>query len=185
MRRFTPQFAALAALILAQSLITAQGPAPAAPPAPSGPLTFNTESGQRIRVSEVAGGLVHPHSIAFPDADTILVTEKPGRLRVIKKGTLLPTPAWVAPRAARRQAGTDRLTRLAALPRAASAIRHNRLVYLSYQKYGPRGSTIGVSRGTLKGDTLVDVNEIFVAEAWDTSGANPGRMLFRVTARCS
>ena len=183
MRRFNSPFAVLAALLLAQSLISAQGPAPAAAPAgqvptPGNPLTFTTESGQRIRVSEVAGGLVHPHAVAFPDAGTILVTEKPGRLRVIKNGTLLPTPAWVAPAPpGGKPAQTDALDSLhyiALHPGFAT----NRLVYLSYQKYGPRGSTIGVSRGTLKGDTLEDVKEIFVAEAWDTSGANPGRMLF-------
>ena len=184
MRRVTVFITALAALLLVQPLAVAQGQRGAgpAPPPPSataaGPLTFNTETGQRITVTEVTGGLVHPHALAFPDADTILVTEKPGRLRVIKNGVLQPTPAWVAPSPPDgKPAQTDSLDSLHYIelhPQFAT----NRLVYLSYQKYGPRGSTIGVSRGTLKGDTLVDVKEIFVAEAWDTTGANPGRMLF-------
>ncbi len=51
-------------------------------------------------------------------------------------------------------------------------------MYLSYPKYGPRGNTIAVGRGKLTGETLADFKEIFVSEAWESFGANPGRMLF-------
>ena len=58
------------------------------------------------------------------------------------------------------------------------AFAQNRLVYLSYPKYGPRGNTIAVGRGKLMGDALADFQEIFIADAWESFGANPGRMLF-------
>lgn len=178
MRRPAPQLAALIALILIQTLALAQGAATTAPPAPAGPRTFDTDTGQRITVTEIARGLVHPFSVAFPDASTILVTEKPGRLRVIKNGVLQPAPVWVAPPPAGGKPvandALDSLHYIALHPSFAT----NRLVYLSYQKYGDKGSTIGVGRGTLKGDTLADFKEIFVADAWGTFGANPGRMLF-------
>src|SRR5690349_13792318 len=61
------------------------------------PQTFNTATGQRIQVTQVAGGLVHPYSLAFPDARTILVSEQAGRLRIIRDGVLQPKPAWVIP----------------------------------------------------------------------------------------
>ena len=50
-----------------------------------------------IGVSLVADGLAHPYSVAFPDDRTILVSEQPGRLRVIRDGQLLPKPAWETP----------------------------------------------------------------------------------------
>ena len=54
----------------------------------------------------------------------------------------------------------------------------NRWVYVSHPKSGPRGNTLAVSRGRLEGSTLTDVREIFVADAWETSGNLAGRMLF-------
>jgi glucose/arabinose dehydrogenase len=54
----------------------------------------------------------------------------------------------------------------------------NHFVYLSYPKWGERGNTMALARGRLDGKTLSDVREIFVAEAWETSGNLAGRMLF-------
>src|SRR6516164_7380182 len=71
-------------------------PAPASSPinpaiaTTGGSVTLDTQTGQKIRVTAVATGLVHPWSVAFPDARTILVTEQPGRLRVIRDGVLQP-----------------------------------------------------------------------------------------------
>ena len=48
----------------------------------------------------------------------------------------------------------------------------------SHPKSGTRGTTLAVSRGRLDGATLTDVREIFVADAWETSGNMAGRMLF-------
>src|SRR4029453_18958719 len=58
------------------------------------------------------------------------------------------------------------------------AFAQNGLVYLSYPKYGPRGNTMAVGRGKLVDDALTGFKEIFVSEAWESYGANPGRMLF-------
>ena len=44
--------------------------------------------GGKIRVVPVATGLFHPWSLAFPDARTILVTERNGSLRMIRDGVL-------------------------------------------------------------------------------------------------
>src|SRR6185436_19429606 len=87
----------LAAVLFLQSSVLAQGPANVQPRPAGGPLTFDTATGQRIKVTQVAGGLVHPYSLAFPDAHTILVAERSGRLRIIKDGVLLVKPAWEAP----------------------------------------------------------------------------------------
>src|SRR5688572_16817543 len=88
-------FFATALLLVSAATAVAQRGQPT-PPAPSLPAELGTQTG-RIKVTQVASGLVHPWSIAFVDAKTMLVTEQPGRLRVMRDGQLLPDPAWVAP----------------------------------------------------------------------------------------
>jgi glucose/arabinose dehydrogenase len=170
--------AVLTTLLLVQPLLIAQRSAPALPGEAHGPFTFNTATGQRITVTQVAGGLVHPYSLAFPDAHTILVAERSGRLRIIRDGVLLSKPAWEAPPAPPGSPPSnnppDALHFIELHPRFAQ----NRLLYLSYPKYGPRGNTIAVGRGKLVDAMLVDFQEIFVSDAWESYGANPGRMLF-------
>ncbi len=155
--------------------LSAQAPAPSAQstvPAVGGSLDFDTATGQRIRVVTVATGLAHPWSLAFPDARTILVTERPGQLRVIRDGVLLPDPAWQAPPPPGN--GNDALHFIALHPRFAQ----NRLVYLSYPKRGEHGFTLAVARGRFDGTKLTGVEEIFVADAWETGGNLAGRLLF-------
>ena len=161
----------IAAALLLTSLsvaLLAQGPNQAVPP-PNLPAEFTTQTGQKIKVSQVAGGLFHPWSLAFPDARTILVTERNGKLRVIRDGVLQPQPAWEAP-------GTenDRLHFMALHPQFAQ----NRLVYLSHPKTGPQGTTLAISRGRFDGTTLTDVKEVFVADAWEKGGNLAGRIFF-------
>ena len=54
----------------------------------------------------------------------------------------------------------------------------NHLVYVSYPKTGEKGSTLAIARGFLKGDVLGDIQEIFVADAWETGGNLAGRVFF-------
>ena len=112
-----------------------------------------------FRVVNVAEGLEHPWSIGFlPDGD-ILVTERPGRLRIIRDGRLLPTPVeGVPPVFAVGQGGL-----LDVVPHPDFAT--NRLVYLSYSKpLGGQESTTAVIRGRFEDDRLTDVEEIFLAQ---------------------
>jgi glucose/arabinose dehydrogenase len=166
-RATSSRVAALALLFCFQSLVTAREP-----------LTFATSTGQRIKVTRVAGGLVHPFSLAFPDARTILVAERSGRLRVIKDDALLPKPVWEAPTVPPGTPPSNNAPDGLHFIELHPGFAQNRLVYLSYPKYGPSGNTIAVGRGKLMGDTLVDFQEIFVSDAWESYGANPGRMLF-------
>lgn len=170
--------AVLAALPVLQPIVVAQGQGPAKGPGGKGPFTFDTATGQKIRVTLVADGLVHPFGMAFPDASTILVTERAGRLRVIRDGRLLPNAAWEAPAPPAGSPPSNNPPDLLHFVELHPRFAENRFVYLSYPKYGPRGNTIAVGRGTLTGDTLADFKELFVSEAWESFGANPGRMLF-------
>ena len=62
------------------------------PPLPVLPLTFETTE-YRIRVSLVAKDLVNPWSVAFLPDGAMLVTERAGRLRIIRMAS---TPLIVA-----------------------------------------------------------------------------------------
>jgi aldose sugar dehydrogenase len=124
------------------------------------------------RVATVVEGLEHPWGMAFlPDNEGILVTERPGRLRLVRNGQLQPQPIAGVPQVrAQAQGG---LLDVALHPNFAS----NRLVYLSYSKPGPQGATTAVARGRLEEDRLVGTTDIFVAEAWGSGGQHFGSRL--------
>ena len=140
------------------------------PPRDTSPRVLDVQGG-KIRVVTVATGLFHPWSLAFVDARTILVAEKNGKLRIIRDGVLAPDPIWTSPTSA-GPAG-DSLHAIALHPQFAQ----NNLVYLSYPKEGPGGTTLAVARGKLVGSALANVQEIFVADAWETGGNLAGRIL--------
>ena len=66
-------------------------------PLPNLPMEFDTGEGQRIRVVAVARGLEMPFSAAFLPDGGILVTERTGHLRLIRKGVLDPKPVAGTP----------------------------------------------------------------------------------------
>src|SRR5262245_4243869 len=49
-------------------------------------------SGTRYRVVPVVAGLANPWSVTFVPGGDMLVTERPGRLRIVRNGTLDPQP---------------------------------------------------------------------------------------------
>ncbi|MGH6903183.1 MAG: PQQ-dependent sugar dehydrogenase [Geminicoccaceae bacterium] len=105
----------------------------------------------------VVRGLDHPWGMAFlPDGD-VLVTERPGRLRLVRDGVLDPRPiAGVPPVYASGQGG---LLDVALDPAFAS----NRVIYLSYAAEGDGGNSTRVARATLGDGRLEGLTEIFVA----------------------
>lgn len=144
---------ALTACLLAGSLLLAQASAAADAP------VFQSER-HAYRVATVTGGLEYPWGLAFlPDGD-LLVTERPGRLRRVSGGRLLPEPIAGVPEVfARGQGG---LLDVALHPQFAE----NRLVYLSYSRPGPEGATTAVIRGRLEGQALTGVEDVVETRAW-------------------
>ena len=145
----------------------------ASPPLPQLPLIFETAQ-QRIRVSAVATGLANPWSLAFLPNGDMLVTERAGRLRIIRGGTLDPQSISGVPQV--------RVTALGGLLEVAlhPKFEDNGFVYLTYAK-GVEGnlSTTAMARGRLKGSALEEVREIFVANTRSSSATNfGGRIAF-------
>ena len=122
----------------------------------------------RIRVVTIADGLESPWSMVFlPDGD-ILVTERPGRLRLISDGVLQADPIGGVPEVQYRNHGG--LMDIALHPDFAN----NRLIYLTYSKLGEQGGTTAVLRARFDGAQLLDATDIFVADAWIENGLNFG-----------
>ncbi|MDB5688303.1 MAG: hypothetical protein JWL91_179 [Sphingomonas bacterium] len=153
--------------------------APARPPSRppvmllgDGPWDEATER-QKIHVSVVTKGLDHPWAIAFVPGGDMLVTERDGRLRVIRGGVLDPTPIAGLPDILR--GGLGGLMDIALHPNFA----RNRLVYMTYSKPGATvrdESTLAVVRARWDGGaTLTDVRDIFVADAWYGAAPLPKR----------
>ena len=117
------------------------------------------------RVVTVVSGLVNPWSMAFLPGGDMLVTERAGRLRIVRNGKLLEAPVAGVPAVwARGQGGL-----LDVVPHPDFAT--NKLIYLSFSKPIDGGAaTTAVVRGRFEGDKLTDVKEVFLA---DTKGA-PG-----------
>jgi len=112
------------------------------------------------RTVTVVDGLENPWSMAFLPGGDMLVTERPGRLRLVRDGRLLPDPIPGVPAVyARGQGG---LLDIALHPQ----FEENRYVYLSYSKPVPEdnNSTTAVLRGRFVNDRLEDVEDIFVAD---------------------
>jgi glucose/arabinose dehydrogenase len=113
-----------------------------------------------FRVVTVAEGLVNPWSIAFLPGGDMLITERPGRLRIVRNGKLLPDPVAGVPEVfARGQGGL-----LDVVPHPQFAT--NRLLYLSFAKPIPgdtTASTTAVVRGRFENDRLASVEQIFEA----------------------
>ena len=111
------------------------------------------------RVVTVVEGLIQPWSIAFlPGGDT-LITERPGRLRILRQGKLLPQAVEGIPKVF--HSGQGGLLEVMPHPNFAS----NRLLYVSYSKPGvtDSDSRTALIRGRFENDRLTQVQEIFDA----------------------
>jgi glucose/arabinose dehydrogenase len=129
------------------------------PPLGAGPYVFDTAEQPRLQVTVLTRELSHPWAIAFLLDGSMLVTERPGRLRIFKNGVLDPKPVRGVPEV--RSAGLGGLEDVALHPRFAE----NRLVYLTYIK--PVNKDVGtpaVARGRFENGALVDVKDILVTD---------------------
>jgi aldose sugar dehydrogenase len=144
--------------IAAQSLVvcaiavaagTACGNDPENPPeqTPQGEV-FTAADGTRFGVETVVTNLEVPWSLGFAPDGRLFVTERPGRVRIVENGRLLPTPALVLDDVA--ATGEAGLLGLALHP----AFQSNRFVYLAYTARLPGGVENRVVRYREVGNTL-------------------------------
>ena len=154
-------------------LACSPGQSPAQGTAMQSPTPSSTDG--VVRAEVVATGLEHPWALAFLPDGRILVTERPGRLRIVATdGTLSPAIEGVPAVAARNQGG---LLDVAIDP----AFSENRLVYLSFSEPGEDGTAgTAVARGRLGDGRLEDVRIIYRQVPKVRSGGHYGsRLVFR------
>jgi glucose/arabinose dehydrogenase len=161
-----------AAAVSVETAQNAPAPAPGAGqpqrgrgPAPvdtlgSGPWDLQAGRGVRVHVTAIKG-LDHPWGIAFLPGGDMLVTERPGRLRVVRKGVLDPTPLGPLPEMVAQ--GLGGALDVSLHPQFAT----NHLIYIAYSKPAPGqvgNATTAVYRARWDGgSTLADGKDIFVA----------------------
>jgi len=158
------------------------------PPLGDGPFLFDSYEQRGLRAVVVARGLSHPWSMAFLPDGAILITERQGRLRIVRDGKLDATPI----------AGVPAVTSIATMAGLMDLALHprfdqNHWVYISYHK--PMGTgkapdtgrdypiaSNSILRGTWDGKALSDVRDIFVADDVDMEASRitfgPDGMLY-------
>ena len=143
------------------------------PPLGEGPWTLDTAEQHTIRVSVVARGLSHPWAIAFLPDENILVTERPGRLRLIRDGVLDLLPISGTPKV--RTEGNGGLMDVAVHPEFSK----NGLIYLTYTKPMENGrGAPALAVGRLVGHALTDLRDLVVTEAYEGNSGLNGRVAF-------
>ncbi len=152
--RMSKEVAMLVGLAVGAPLVTqCQAQGTRAGPAPSSPQPRPIED--KVAAETVAKGLEHPWALAFLPDGRILVTERPGRLRIVAKDGKLSAPLRGVP--AVQAKGQGGLLDVAIDPK----FEENRLVYLSYAEPGEGGAGTAVARGRLGEGALEDVKVIY------------------------
>jgi glucose/arabinose dehydrogenase len=160
----------VAMAVCASAMAASTSEPPRAAPPPPQPANV-VKSG--YKVAEIAKGLDHPWSMAFLPDGTILVTERAGRLRVIKGGSLQAQPVAGVPAVhTGSQAG---LFDIVLHPKFAE----NNIVYLTYAAGTTAANGTQVARARFDGSALQDLRVIFKAMPLkDTDAHYGGRMAF-------
>ena len=136
-------------------------------PLPEGPFSYKTAETQDVRVTVFTRGLEYPYSMAFLPNGDMIVSERPGRLRIIHNGKLDPKPLSGGPPS--KYAGKSGAIgavhgymTVAAHPEFAQ----NHWIYFSYTKILADGSstTAAVARAVLEDGALGDLKDVFVGD---------------------
>src|SRR5690606_34518021 len=127
----------------------------------------------QFEIVNVAEGLADPWAIAVLPNGDILVTEKAGRLRLIRDGRLQPQPVEGVPQV--RQGGQGGLLDL----KLAPDFETSRWVYMTISKLSPDDSlgTTALVRARFDGVKLTDLEEVIETKAWGEARAHYGTRL--------
>ncbi len=168
---------ALTTLVSGQQKVPFDKGIPVAPnglahkPLPKLPMEFDTGEGQRIRVTAVTRDLEFPFSMAFLPDGSMLVTERTGHLRIIRKGVLDPKPVAGTPASywaveSGLPGAIHGYMDIALHPQFAQ----NQFVYLTYTKPLDAQKRVAVlARGKWDGNAITGMKDIFVT---DVAGAS-------------
>lgn len=143
------------------------------PDLPRRSVELESAEERKLKVVVVAKHLEQPWSVAFLPDGSMLVTERAGRLRLVKDGALEEEPVAGVPQV---QPGGPRglqgLMDVALHPE----FERNHWVYLTYHKLTANGEgATTLARGTWNGTALTDVRDVFESGA---TGTEASRVVF-------
>src|SRR4030095_30072 len=157
-------FVFIACLMLGAPSVEAQAPRSPTPASVNGV----------VGVQSIAKGLEHPWSLAFLPDKRMLVTERPGRLRIVSPDGRLSTPLTGVPQVF--ASGQGGLLDVVLSP----SFDKDRLVYLSFAESGDGGAGTAVARGQL-GEAGLEKTQVIWRQYPKVSGSNHwgSRIVFR------
>lgn len=185
-----PSIVALLAVAASASLGAQTQPPSSGPrkPLPDGPVFLDSTArgpngtqipGPKFKVT-ITKGLERPYAMAFLPDGRILVSERAGRIRIVAKGAVDPTPMSGVPAVLNRN--LRGMNDLALHPKFSQ----NRWVYFTYYKPHPTetdAATAVLARATYDGaHGLSEVKDVFVADQWVT-GPSSAKMQFAPDGR--
>ncbi|MCH8487168.1 MAG: PQQ-dependent sugar dehydrogenase [Candidatus Cyclonatronum sp.] len=137
--------------------------------APEGPLQLSGDVPEAAgwQAATVLEGLEHPWAVVWLNETDMLITERPGRLRLVRDGLLLPESVAGVPQVF--ASGQGGLLDVSLHPGFAE----NGLVYLTYAAGDKDANRTTLARGVFTGEALMDVEVIF-----ETNVAKTGNQHF-------
>jgi glucose/arabinose dehydrogenase len=127
----------------------------------------------KLRVTTVAAGLEHPWSVALLPDGSFLVTERPGRMRIVDAKGNVSAPLPGVPKVA--AVGQGGLLDVALAPDFAQS----RWIYFSYAELRDGGNGTSVARAKLGSNGLSELAVIFrQVPAVDSNGHFGSRLVF-------
>src|SRR4030095_9884425 len=136
---------------------------------PDGPLDVGSAEERSLRIEVLARHLEQPWAIAFLPDGAILVTERVGRLRIVRHGRLDTQPVQGVPDV--QTGGPRELQGLMDVVLHPQFVQ-NHWIYLTYHKPTIDGSGAStLMRATWNGSALVDGRDIFESGAIDAEAS--------------
>jgi glucose/arabinose dehydrogenase len=127
-----------------------------------------SQTAQPFRQTTIIEGLERPWSLVWLPDGSLLITEKAGRLRLVRNGQLDPTPIPGVPEV--MASGQGGLLEISLHPRFSE----NRFVYLTYAHGTPDENRTRVARATFDGTSLQNLQVVFEAVPAKNDGQHFG-----------
>ena len=135
-------------------------------PLPISPVTRSEK--QDFIADTLVRGLENPWSIAFLKSGEVLITERPGRIRIVRDGVLLDESIEGVPEVyVNGQGGLHEI-------KLHPDFEDNRILFLAHASPGEGGGNTAVTRARLEGYQLMDVEKIFQALPYSESTVHFG-----------
>jgi glucose/arabinose dehydrogenase len=170
--RFDVEPHCLKTCLLLVAFVTACASSPGQAQAPRSPTPASAKG--VVEVQTIAKGLEHPWGLVFLPDKRMLVTERPGRLRIVSADGKISEPLTGVPQV--YASGQGGLLGVALSP----TFDKDRLVYLSFAEAGEGGAGTAVARGRL-GERSLDNTQVIWRQQPKVGGSNHwgSRIVFR------